>query len=213
MNIGIIIPDRGDRPDFLENCLRMMQRQTMQPVEIAVVNDPPESEACDITKRYRIGYDRLRNKNLDLIAFIENDDWYHPEYLEYMSTVWESLNKPDLLGTKQTIYYHIKLRAHFTMYHNFRASAMNTLIKPDMNFKWCVDHEPFTDIHLWKTLTGNLFNAIGVYSIGIKHGIGKCGARCHTDKLSRFIFQDSNFEFLKSKIDEESFNFYSKVFA
>lgn len=212
MKIGVIIPDRGDRPDFLKNCLRMMQAQLSKPLCIEVVNDAPASDQCDITYRYRTGYDRLRNKGLDLIAFIENDDWYHPQYLEYMAEEWVKAGKPDLFGTKQTIYYHIKLKKHFTMYHNRRSSAMNTFIKPDMDFKWCPDHEPFTDIHLWTRLTGKLIYPNDLYSIGIKHGVGKCGARCHTDKLNRYIFDDRDSDFLRQKMDYESFTFYSNYF-
>jgi hypothetical protein len=212
MKIGVIIPDRGDRPAFLENCLRMLKAQSLQAACIELVNDPPLNDQCDITFRYRTGYDRLRNKGLDLIAFIENDDWYGVDYLKYMSSEWLRMDRPDLLGTKQTVYYHIKLRSHFTMYHNRRSSAMNTFIRPDMDIVWCPDHEAFTDIHLWTKMTGKLINSQGVYSMGIKHGIGKCGARCHVDRLNRYIFDDKDLNFLKEKMDAESFNFYSNYF-
>ena len=82
--IGVIIPDRGDRPKFLENCLRMLKAQTMQPTIIEIVNDAPFSDEKDITLRYRLGYERLRNKEIEVIALIENDDWYAPDYLEIM---------------------------------------------------------------------------------------------------------------------------------
>ncbi len=212
MKIGVIIPDRRDRPKFLDNCMRMLEAQITQPWEIALMDYEPTSDDADITARYRKGYDQLRNKGLDLIAFIENDDWYHPEYIHYMYVQWLNNNMPDLLGTKQTIYYHIKLKSHFIMYHNRRSSAMNTFIKPDLNFDWCPDNEPFTDIWLWSKLNGILINSNETYSIGIKHGVGKCGARCHVDKLNRYIFADPESKFLKEKMDPESFNFYSNYF-
>jgi hypothetical protein len=213
LKIGVIIPDRGDRPGLLKNCERMILSQSLMPTYICIVNFTPSDDKCDITKRYKYGYNKLRNKGLDLIAFIENDDWYSPDYLKFMAGKWLEFNKPDLLGTKETIYYHIKLKKWFKMYHNFRASAMNTLIRPDMDFEWCPDHEAFTDIFLWNKLENRkLFHAPELHSIGIKHGIGKCGAKCHTDKLNRFIFDDPNFDFLKSNIDKESFIFYSNIF-
>lgn len=213
MRIGVIIPDRGDRPDLLANCLRMLKAQTLQPEIIELVNDAPTSESCDITKRYRIGYDRLRNKGLDLIAFIENDDWYSPDYLETMANKWIESGKPDIIGTNYTIYYHIRLFAHFTMNHDTRSSAMSTLLKPDLNFKWCVDHEPYTDIHLWHTLKGVIFEPEKTICMGIKHGVGLCGGKTHIDRFDRFIHKDSNKGFLREKLDSDSFKFYSQYFS
>lgn len=72
--------------------------------------------------RYRLGYERLRNKKIEVIALIENDDWYAPNYLETMYNKWLELDKPQLLGQSYTIYYHIKERAWFTMNHPERSS-------------------------------------------------------------------------------------------
>ena len=213
LKIGIIIPDRGDRPELLKNCIRMMKNQTVQPIEICVVDDPPKDpKKIDITYRYRIGYDRLRNKNLDCILLIENDDWYHPKYIERMVEKWVELDKPDLCGHQYTIYYHIAIRAWLKLDHFRRASAMNTLIKPDLNFDWCVDYEPYTDIYLWmkSELKGITWMPLTHLCIGIKHGIGNCGGAFHTTYLKRYKFQDPNFEFLKQHMDFESFDFYTK---
>jgi hypothetical protein len=212
MRIGVIIPDRGDRPGFLENCLRMIKAQTLKPAIIELVNDEPTSKNYDITKRYRMGYDRLRNKDLDIIALMENDDWYAPEYLETMISRWISSGKPEIFGLDHTIYYHIRLFAHFTMNHSSRSSAMNTIVKPDLNFKWCPDHEPYTDIHLWNTLKGTIISPEKTICMGIKHGIGLCGGRSHLDRLHRYINPDEQKEFLKATLDQVSFEFYSKVF-
>lgn len=210
MKIGVIIPTRGDRPEFLENCLRMLNAQTLQPHIVELIDFEP-GEQCDITKRYRIGYDRLRNKGLDGIAFIEDDDWYRPDYLEIMTTEWMKRGCPDLFGTMYTIYYHLRLKAWFEFQHDRRASAMNTLIKPDLNFEWCPDHEAYTDLHLWKiALNGMTFRPKQVIAMGIKHGIGMCGGRNHTDRLNRFVNHDKELRFMKSVMDAESFEFYSK---
>lgn len=208
MKIAVLIPDRNDRPNFLQNCLRMIDNQTLKPDIIELVNFIPTDSKCDITKRYRIGYDNLRNKEVDIICLIENDDYYHPEYIETMVNKWVESEKPDLLGTNNTIYYHLYLNKYFTMRHNTRSSAMNTLIKPDLNFKWCNDNEAYTDIHLWRTLTGIIFEPNKIISLGIKHGNGLCGGRTHTDNLHRFVNNDENYLFLKSIMDKESLKFY-----
>lgn len=212
MRVAVLIPDRGDRPEFLKNCIRMMSCQTLRPAHIEIVNDTPLSSACDITYRYRIGYDRLREKRVDLIAFIENDDWYAPNYLEKMVEHWIKTGKPQMIGTSETIYYHLKHRSYFSHYHVTRASAMNTLIVPDLRFGWCHDTEPYTDIHLWETVPGEVINTSSVLSMGMKHGVGLCGGSMHTDRLHRYTESDADFSFLKKHLDPESFNFYSKFF-
>jgi len=212
LGVGIIIPDRNDRPEFLENCLRMINGQTIKPTIIEVVNDTPLNDFCDITRRYRMGYDRLRDKNLDCILFIENDDWYAPNYIETMLGKWLELGRPQLCGTQYTIYYHIGERSHYTFDHFRRSSAMNTLIIPDLQFDWGQDHNPYTDSWLWmmvKELIGQTFMPIEVISIGIKHGIGKVGGEFHSDKLHRYVNKDPDFAFIRGHMDDASFNFYS----
>lgn len=212
MKIGIIIPDRNDRPLFLENCLRLIKNQTLQPTIIEVINYEPESSNVDITQRYRRGYEKLRNKGLDIIALMENDEWYSPKYLEIMVDGWIKHGKPEIFGTNYTIYYHIKLFSYFTMHHLTRSSAMSTLITPDMDIKWCVDEQPYTDIWLWKQLQGVTFTPSEIICLGIKHGVGKCGGMAHVDKLHRYVGNDINKYYLRSIVDSESFNFYSNYF-
>jgi glycosyltransferase involved in cell wall biosynthesis len=214
LKIGIIIPDRGDRPELLKNCIRMMKNQTIQAETICVVDDPViNPDIPDITYRYRIGYDRLRNKNLDCILLIENDDWYHPKYIERMVEKWIELGKPDLCGHQYTVYYHVAKRAWLKLDHFRRSSAMNTLIKPDLNFGWCVDHEVYTDLHLWMKsgLHGVTWMPLTHLCLGIKHAIGKTGGAFHSTYLNRFKNQDPNFDFLKQYMDFESFDFYTNT--
>lgn len=215
MKVGILIPDRNDRPEFLANCMRMMEAQTLQPTVIELVNDKPVNDKPDITTRYRLGYERLRGKGLDVIAFIENDDWYSPKYLETMTDNWKLNGSPDLFGTNHTIYFHLMLQRILTMDHDDRSSAMSTLIKPDMEFTWCADDEPYTDLHLWVTLKNEITNRYiyrpdPVISIGMKHGIGKCGGRSHLDRLNRYN-RDGK-ELLKKTLDPVSYEFYNKFY-
>lgn len=188
----------------------MISAQTVLPVRIELICEPPISDRCDITWRYRTGYDKLRNRGLDVIAFIENDDWYSPEYLETMYKEWIKRDKPDIFGTNYTIYYHLKLGKYFTMYHQDRASAMNTFIKPDMDIAWPVDHEAFTDMHLWENIHGVTFKPEKIIAMGMKHGIGLCGGRSHVDKLHRYTNGEENF--LQRTLDPDSYNFYSKFY-
>jgi len=223
MKIAVIIPDKNDRPRFLENCLRMIEAQTFKPHIIKLVNNKfleinsegyvvPQEDVCDITLRYRYGYESLRNQDIDVVFLMENDDWYSPTYIETMLKELEKHDRPDIFGTNYTIYYHIKLFSHLTMLHNRRSSAMSTILKPDLNFNWCSDNEPYTDLHLWNVIKGVTFKPEKHICIGIKHGTGLCGGRLHSERLHRYINKDINKSFLKAALDPESFKFYSNYF-
>lgn len=218
--IGIIIPDRGDRPEFLQQCRSYVARMIMYAIEADYINlcevtiqdYAPESAAVDITQRYKRGYNELRGKDLDCIFLIENDDWYCEDYIVQMLQAWEKANFPDMLGTDHTEYYHIKLRAHWTVKHLYRSSAMSTLIKPDLIFPWCPDHEPFTDVHLWNKVgkkSGVIFKPSKEICIGIKHGTGLCGGGSHKDRLERYVNKDHDLKWLKSHIGSD-IDFYEK---
>lgn len=208
MKIGVIIPHRNNRPHFLKNCFRMLDAQTVKPDIIELVNDSPRDAECDITWRYHTGYDRLRNKNLDVIFLIEDDDWYSPTYIETMLHQWISHGTPDIFGTDYTIYYHIYLKKFFRFDHDGRSSAMSTIIKPDLDFPWCDDNEPYTDLHLWKTLKGIAFKPEWHICMGIKHGIGKSGGQNHLTRLHRYKHDLE----IRNIMDHESFVFYDKYF-
>jgi hypothetical protein len=156
---------------FLQNCIRQLKSQTLQPVETLIVSEAPVDDNKDLTRRYRIGYDHMRRKNLDVIALIEDDDFYAPEYLETMVGEWVKEGRPNLFGTIYTIYYNLRFSAWLTFHHHTRSSAMSTLIAPDMNFKWCDDHEPYFDIYIWNLLRGQgkLFRPEKHICLGIKH--------------------------------------------
>lgn len=212
--IGIIIPDRGDRPQFLLQCLRMLNGQTLQPFIVHIVNFPATDDSIDITKRYRMGYTELCRicPNLDVIALIENDDWYAPDYLETMWNQYVHYDKPEIFGTNHTIYYNLRLRKYFTFHHSERASAMNTLIKPGLDFAWCPDNYQYTDMHLWEILKGTTFQPDHTISLGIKHGIGKCGGVGHTDGFHRYQNDDDGFlQRIVDSVDPKSFRFYFEL--
>lgn len=212
MNIAVIIPDRNDRPEFTRFCLEKLNRQTLKPSQIIHVNEPPKSQKPDITYRYRTGYNKV-NSDIDLVALIENDDWYSDTYLEDSLNTWIGVGKPDILGRNKTVYYNLNVKGYFTMNHTTRSSAMNTLLKPRLKINWCVDHEVYTDLHLWMNQP-HLRKAIieqPLNCIGMKHGVGLCGGRNHTDYLHRYINKDEDMQWLKANVDQHSYKFYSNI--
>ena len=215
--IAVIIPDRRDRPRFLEQCLKLLAAQTLQPVLVVLVDDEPLSNAVDITWRYRIGYQRVSfsSRPVDLVAFIENDDWYHPNYLEYMAAQWEAHGRPAMLGLNHTVYYHIGVRKHFMLNHPTRSNAMNTFILPGLPLRWPLDHDPYTDVWLWNYGLDNANNKRRVvltpaqeYCLGIKHGVGKCGGQNHSDNMERYVHDDEDGAWLRSIIVGDGVDWY-----
>jgi hypothetical protein len=225
MKVGIIIPDRGDRPEFMRNCRRMLdvmkEYAAGNDFLICIVNYYPFNEKADITPRYRMGYDYFRGKGVDCILLIENDDWYSPDYISIMLDEWIKRGKPDMLGHTYTVYFHLKLQKHFTFHHFERSSAMNTLIKPDLDLQWPADEDPYTDLFLWQQTTlnhaagaprkfvGEVFTPHKHICLGIKHGVGLCGGANHTTKLHRYTHENIK---LIDVMDHESYKFYSNYF-
>ena len=188
-----------------------MQRQTIQPHQVIHVNYAPLGPKPDITARYRTGYNQVAS-DIDIIALIENDDWYSETYLEESAEFWVETGQPDLLGRTFTRYYNIFERGWFDMNHVTRSSAMNTLIKPRLNINWCRDDEVYTDTHLWMNVPiHKVIVPMPLNCLGIKHGIGMCGGKNHVDYLHRYINRDPSMAYLKQIIDTHSFNFYETL--
>ncbi len=209
MKIGAIIPDRNDRPEFLKNCKRMLAAQTVRFDKIELVNYKAKKKSFDLVDRYETGYNLL--KDVDLVFFIENDDWYSPRYVEKMLKQYIIAGQPNIFGTGYSIYYHLKRQVYMQMNHDGRASAFNTVLKSNMKIDWGDHRDPFLDLHLWRTIKGTTFNPITPISIGIKHGIGLCGGMGHSNDL-QYSNKDINYMFLRNKMDSESYNFYTQLF-
>lgn len=206
--IAIVIPDRGDRPKFLEHCFKMIERQTRQPDIIELVNDEPAGPGVDITRRYRIGFDRALKKGAELVFLWENDDWYREDYLQLMTHIWQRNGRPYILGIGYTIYYHIINREYIRLEHPMRASAMNTVISKAgiERIKYPADSEPFLDLHLWSQLKGKTISP-EIISVGIKHNTGLCGGKAHKDSF-QYNKADNALNYLRSIVDQDSYKFY-----
>lgn len=210
LKIAVLVPHRNDRPQFLANLRRMLDAQTLRPEVICEVDYAPLSSACDISQRYRKGYEFLCNRGFDFIALMEVDDWYSPDYLETVAKAWIEKGKPQIFGQSYTIYYHIFLRRWFTMNHRHRSSAMNTILVPDLVFHWPLDHDPYTDLHLWRHIPGMTWTPEKHICLGIKHGIGMVGGHNHNSRMDRYINPDNGL--FEKTLDPESFKFYTHLY-
>lgn len=185
-NFCLIIPTRGDRPKFLQRCREQIARQTLQPKGCIWMDYAPESEAKDITQRYRRGVEQATRAGYEFVVFWEDDDWYHPGYLQWLVTNWQAKGRPDFFGVGETYYYHLGLESHIHMPHPGRTSMFCTLARLPWRITWPADSQPFLDMHIHrqgKVITIP-FPADQVYAIGIKHGIGKTGGGGHNSRMS-----------------------------
>ena len=212
MKIGVLIPTRGDRKNFLIHALKLISNQTQQPDEIFIVDEKPKSNEIDITYRYRVGCEKLFKKGCDVILFWEDDDWYHENYIEIMIKNWLFFGEPDLFGLGSTTYYHIGVNKYRTMIHKGRSSAFTTMVtKEIMNINFGKDSERFFDIHLWKqSLRKETFLYPENICLGIKHGVGSCGGKAHLNDFP-YDKEDADLSFLKLIVDEDSFKFYTSL--
>lgn len=211
MKIGVIIPDRGDRPKFTEKCLEFISRQTLQPDFIELVNDKPKNKDVDVTLRYKLGYTRLSEKGADVIIFIENDDWYCDNYIKIMVSKWVEFDRPLMLGLNKTIYYHVNAKRYCELLHYGHSSAMSMVVAGKKYFDFGKENNPFVDLYLWKKYKGLLFHLDKNINLGIKHGIGLSGGAAHDANWKGYKHEDLSGDYLKNIVGENDYNFYCSL--
>lgn len=210
MRVAVICPHRNDRPEFLAQFKKYMAAQTHQPDEVLYVNYKPESANCDITQRYRRGYETLSaNYNLDLVLFCEVDDWYSPNYIETMVVKWQISGKPNIFSISSSIYYHISGK----WFKIGRPSANTFLLKLGQKISFGYDDYPYVDVTLSESLTHEfkMCQPSDVICIGIKHGIGMVGGGCHNADNGRYINDDTSGNWLRSIVGDENYEFYASL--
>lgn len=202
-----IIPDRGDRPELTQHCFAMLDRMTVKPDKIYHVNHQPQSEGYDLTKRIKIGANLAKEDGFDWCFIIENDDYY-PE--DYFSRFIPFMDKNDIIGEEQSIYYNLRNLTFKTLEHKWRSSLFTTAFRISAlnNFDWAKAHNLFIDIDIWKYARFKRRMFIKTGAIGIKHNLGLCGGKGHVMKMGNY---DQDMKWLEGKVDENSIEFYRSL--
>lgn len=107
--ISVIIPIYNTA-EYLPRCLDSVLRNTYRNLEVICVNDGSTDNSLEVIKRYaeedprvmvvnkeNTGVSAARNTGLDMatgafIAFIDSDDWVHPQYFELLYYVQKKNN-------------------------------------------------------------------------------------------------------------------------
>ena len=189
-----------------------MNRQTLKPDVIYLVDYKPINNNPDLIPRVKEGIRRVVNDGFDHCYIIENDDYYPDDYFENMQ-----FNGYDFIGIGKTIYYSLNQKMFNFLNHGnqdrsslfctgFRISALD-------NFRFPEDDKLFLDLKLWKyaRIRGNfhLYNLENM-PIGIKHGIGLCGGSAHKITFN-YDNDDKNLQWLSNNTTIKSYEFYLKI--
>lgn len=211
--IGVLVPHRNDKPEFLKQFQRLLTDQSLQPTEVCFMDYEPINEDVDITARYRKGCEYLfKERKMDVVLFMEFDDWYSPHYIATMIRDWKSKGQPECFGLESTIYYHIFGKKWLNIRHKGRASCFTTLVTPAvLRMKWPRDNDPYLDIEIWKQLHGIVILPTQTLAIGIKHGIGLVGGGAHDVENKHYQYEDPKGEWLLDKVGEKNYEFYNNL--
>lgn len=212
VKIGVLIPTKGNRPEFLNQAILMVTNQTLKPDFLEIIDDDFGSDEIDITRRYYSGCHRLFKKGANLIFCWEDDDWYSKNYIETVFIEWIKSGSPDIFGIGYSIYYHILSLKWFKIIHLKRASMMATCFTEKvLNAKWPDNNYPYTDVALWNSMKGKTFVPSVPICLGIKHGIGLVGGGAHDgETCGHYSNSDPKGEYLK-QITGSDYEFYEGI--
>jgi len=218
-----LITPTGDRHLAFSRCEYYIQRQIVQPDQWIIVDDGYQPT------KITLGQDYIRNKpfgekvasilgnyksliseiKYNKIIIIEDDDWYHPKYVE---SVVQRLTRYDLVGEVPAHYYHIKFRV-YRRQRNDHASLCQTAFISEVlpAFKTCLTKKSaFIDRRLWqKNINKRCFSDTR-YSIGIKGMPGRKGCGIGHRPPDTYA-SDSKLKILKDWVGEEDAEWYIKV--
>lgn len=212
MKIGVIIPDHGGRDELIDFAWEQIGRQTVRPDGIYHIGPGliKPTDSIDLVARLKMGCQHAKEDGMDFVFIIE-DDFYGDDYIERFLPYMHL----DFVGQNYTTYYHLKNRTWKVFNgsdHKNRSSLFTTGFRLSALNNWNWDSlQPdlaFVDIKLWEYARRRTKAFIDTGAIGMKHGISRCAGKGH---LMKFQNEDPELEWLKSKVDSESFDFYKRL--
>jgi hypothetical protein len=240
MKISVITPT-GGRPLAFKLCELWMSRQTQQPDEWIVVDDYPVATECTmgqtvirrepfwtpdggITLQKNL-IEGLKAVTGDIVIIIEDDDWYHPNYIKNIAQKFEQPmeeNKfPHLVGGALGLYYNINNYSYQTYNNIHHASFCQTAFSSNLipqvsataNFFL---KETWLDIKLWKFARCNKLTYLSKspLTIGIKGLPGRPGAgeghKFYLKNKTMPFVDEQPFEMLEKWIGTEDVQIYKE---
>jgi hypothetical protein len=227
MKITIVTPT-GARPEAFKLCERYVARQTLQPHQWIVMDDEMPQTACALGQEYIScslfkGRMSLLNKIAFLISsgkvtgdglvFIEDDDWYSENWLQFCSDL---LEKFDMIGEGRALYYNVRYH-YWIEYGNMRhASLCSTAVRVEQLQKvlalcdTTTNKDPFLDQRIWLDNGGMKCSKMvvspdaGRFVIGIKGMPGRAGYNVGHEKMAAGAIYDTGLTKLRSLIGSDA---------
>lgn len=211
---AIIVPDRGDRDELTLRCRKMINAfKSPEHAFTVFVDFEPEGTKPDLIERIHDGIQTAKERGIDFVFVVENDDMYPTDYLSKMGNP----EGYDFIGCEHSYYYNLRNLTWQRFDHSHRSSLFNTgfRISAMDGFPWdrlIRQNDVFLDIEIWKWARKRNRRKIkfveSTGSIGIKHGIGLCGGKGHRMEMMN---KDPEMNWLKARVEADSFEFYRQL--
>lgn len=181
MNLHLLTCTRN-RPEALNICAEYISRSTVRPTRWTIIDDGDgNTEHPTVGQTHWLRRQRRANEpahtlplNLayasatsmldlsgnEVIVFWEDDDWYSPEYLEFVRNAFFDNERLLLFGQQRAPYYRIQAQEWAYMpnieHSSLCATAMRLTPETLVVFQAaCADAaNPFVDIRLWNSISG-----------------------------------------------------------
>jgi glycosyltransferase involved in cell wall biosynthesis len=181
MNVSVVIP-LFNSEEWVRETLDSVLAQTLTPNEIVVVDDGSTDASTSVVKEYsRVKLIHnpgngpnaarnhgFRNTNADAVAFLDDDDLWHPEHLERLSWLLQEHSKCPAAFAKKTTFnrndppqYSIT-SSKAEKYNPWKDFPKNTVGEPALALirssalrvvnEWSPEYDGCADYHMWLKL-------------------------------------------------------------
>jgi len=248
MAISLITPT-GSRQYAFSLCEKYMLNQTFKDhIQWIVVDDGEIPTQINLNQEYvrsdiiwkeglntqaynlLLGLEKVKN---DILFFIEDDDWYSPNFIQSIIDFLLKIKNTHIIGEADSLNYNIRTNQYFLHKMRNMTSLYKTCITREAypflkklllyyyeNNTKLINNNFFIDRMLWKSNDSNTFNKYLInnnnLAIGIKNMPGRKGACGHLNDYSKYNkyinsensgIDNKNFDFLKNIIKNDHLNY------
>ena len=161
----------GDRPEAFRLCNRWVMQQTVKPDQWIVIDDGKTPMQADALPNYAQYIRREPQKsdpqhtlclNMkeampyikgDVIAVLEDDEYYAPRYIETMAGILEEY---EIVGIGRSKYYHLPFAGYIRHMNLNHASLAQTAFRKSLipMVAGLLEGNSFLDLRLWEKFNG-----------------------------------------------------------
>ena len=230
-----LLTPTGDRPICMKRAEYYFARQTYHgPIQWIIADDGKEAFQSSFPTEGRSSVQIVHQKNkpfgqkarsitgnllstlewikYDKIMIFEDDDWYHPEYIQIMI---HRLNVYGLAGEGNAKYYNIKNRTYKICGNTKSASLCQTVFKssllPHFYTSLLKRESAFIDSRFWDKDVSKFCFQDRNYCVGIKGMPGRLGIGMG-HRPSKSMKSDKDFKILRQWIPPEDVGFYESLY-